>query len=330
MISPQILLALALHWIPQTSPTTASLRGLSVVSAKVIWASGSKGTILRTLDAGQHWEIRPLPSAETLDFRDIEAFDANTALVMASGTGTASRVYLTQDGGNRWSLVLADPDRTGFFDALKFWDRNHGILLGDPVNGRFVIFTTQSAGQTWTRSIQPAALAGEGAFAASGTSLALQGIHEAWFGTGGPNVARVFHTSDAGQTWTVAPTPLSGPTTACGIFSLLFLDPHRGVAIGGDYQKPDQTSHTAAFTDDGGRTWTPVSTNPAGYRSGVASLPSRHLLISVGTNGADYSSDAGHTWTRFSNDSLNAVASHGDSVWAIGPKGQIAELSTKP
>lgn len=327
MLLPQILLALALHWIPQPSSSNASLRGLSVVSSKIVWASGSNGTVLRSLDGGQHWEIRKVPGAESLDFRDVEAFDANTSLIMASGIGEASRVYLTKDGGNVWTLVLGNPDKSGFFDAMKFWNRNDGILLGDPVAGRFTIFTTHTGGQTWTRSNQPAALEGEGAFAASGTCLTVLGSHEAWFGTGGPGIARVFHTSDGGGAWTVSSTPMSGSTTAAGIFSLVFLDPNHGAALGGDYQKPAQTSHTLTLTQDGGQNWALEANNPSGYRSAVAYAKSRHLLIAVGTNGSDYSLDVGKSWTRIASDSLNAVACHGASLWAVGPKGLIVKSS---
>ena len=60
-------------WQPQLSGTTVRLRGVSAVSALVAWASGANGTILRTTDGGRTWTPRPVPGAETLDFRDIDA-----------------------------------------------------------------------------------------------------------------------------------------------------------------------------------------------------------------------------------------------------------------
>lgn len=322
-----VLVALALHWVAQTSNSTAGLRGLTVVSHNVAWASGTKGTVLRTLDGGEHWNILNIPGTDALDFRDIVAFDAKNAVVLASGTGAASRVYLTTNAVD-WSLVLAVPNEPVFFDAVKFWDRRHGILLGDPVAGRFTIYTTADGGLTWVRSTGPIALPAEGAFAASGTCLTLSGNREAWFGTGGPGGGRVFHTSNKGQTWTVANTPLSGPTPSAGIFSLRFLDPKSGFAAGGDYQKPSDASHAFAVTKDGGQTWTPPGQGSVtGYRSALTYLRSHKLLIAVGTNGSDYSPDSGITWTRFSSDNLNSVASDGDTVWAIGPKGLILKLA---
>ena len=84
-------------------------------------------------------------------------------------------------------LQHTNPDPKGFLDALAFWDADHGLALGDPVEGRFVILATDDGGKTWIRippGGMPAALPGEGAFAASGTCLVVQGDRNAWFGTG--------------------------------------------------------------------------------------------------------------------------------------------------
>jgi photosystem II stability/assembly factor-like uncharacterized protein len=317
--------ALSLHWIPQASPVAAGLRGLSVVSEKTVWASGSKGTVLRTLDGGEHWEMRPVEGGDALDFRDVVAFDRDHALVMSSGTGDAARVYLTEDGGSRWRLVLANPDKTGFFDAMKFWDRRNGMLLGDPVDGHFTVFTTEDGGMTWRKATQPDALKSEGAFAASGTCLTLLGRQEAWFGSGGPGGGRVFHTADRGKTWSVATTPLSGEAAASGIFSLKFTDALHGMAAGGDYQKPSETARSLALTSDGGKTWSAGAAG--GFRSGISYLRREKVFVAVGTSGSDYSLDGGVSWKPLSKDSLNAVASHGDSAWAVGPKGLIVKLA---
>ena len=325
-----LLAASALHWTPQISNSVAGLRGLSVVSQKVAWASGAKGTVRRTLDGGENWEVRRVAGGDALDFRDVEAFDAKTALLLASGSGEASRVYLTTNGGESWTLVLSNGDKTGFFNAMKFWDRKHGILLGDPVGGHFAIYTTDNGGLTWTRQSGPPAISGEGAFAASGTCLKVRESHDAWFGTGGPGVARVFSTEDRGHTWTVAPTPLAGRTASAGIFSVEFIDAKRGVAVGGDYQKPAQTTATLAVTSDGGHTWlTPAIGIPSGFSSAVNYVKPKKLLVAVGTGGSDYSSDDGMTWQRFSSESLNALDSAGDKVWAVGPKGLIMKLTLR-
>ena len=84
--------------------TTASFRGLSVVNEKVIWASGTGGTVIRTIDGGKKWNVIKVPDAAKLDFRDIEAFDANTAYILSIGNGESSRIYKTTDGGKTWKL----------------------------------------------------------------------------------------------------------------------------------------------------------------------------------------------------------------------------------
>src|SRR5271163_4495136 len=201
-------IAYAQSWTPQLSGTNASLRAVSAVSATVIWASGSGGTFLRTTDGGAHWRAGKLPGAADLDFRAIRAIDDQTAYLLSIGTGEKSRVYKTTDAGERWNLLYTNPDPKGFFDAIASWDATHGILLGDPVDGRFVVFTTDDGGVTWKRQKTPAALTNEGAFAASNSCMHVRGTREVWFGTGGPGGARVFHSTDGGQTWSVAKTPV--------------------------------------------------------------------------------------------------------------------------
>ncbi len=193
----------AADWRTLTTNSTASLRGLAVVDSRVAWASGTRGTVLRTSDSGKHWKASLVPNSAALDFRDIEAPDSTRAWLLASGPGDKSRVYFTRDAGANWQFQLTNPDPTGFFDAIAFFNKRSGILLGDPVDNRFVIFTTTD-GLNWQRRPGPEALPGEGAFAASGTCLIARANGEAWFGTG---AARIFHTRDSGATWTVTQTP---------------------------------------------------------------------------------------------------------------------------
>lgn len=205
-----LLAAVTLRWNVQISNTSASLRGLRVVSPQIVWASGTKGTFLTTKDGGGHWLAAVVPGAEALDFRDVEAFDADTAYLLASGEGASSRVYKTTDAGTHWVLLLTNHDAKGFFDSIAFWDAAHAILVGDPVDGHFAVFTSADAGKTWQRQQTPEALRDEGAFAASGTSIVAEGKKDAWFATGGPAGARVFRTHDGGRTWGVSNAPLGG------------------------------------------------------------------------------------------------------------------------
>jgi photosystem II stability/assembly factor-like uncharacterized protein len=315
-------------WTPQTSNTTAALRGVSAVSSQVVWASGTKGTYLLTTDGGTTWKAATVPGAADLDFRALHAFDDKTAVLLSIGNGDKSRIYKTKDGGQKWDVMYTNPDPKGFFDALAFWDATHVILLGDPVDGHFVVMTTDDAGETWKREKTPQAEPNEGAFAASNSCLVLVGAHEVWFGTGGPKGARVFHSSEGGKKWTVAPTPIRNDSASTGIFSLAFLNPLFGIAVGGDYSKPDDATHNIAITTDGGKKWTAPESGPAGFRSAIAYLPDRKMWIATGTSGSDVSTDKGKTWKQFDKGNYNAMSfllSY--AGWAVGPKGAIARFT---
>jgi photosystem II stability/assembly factor-like uncharacterized protein len=309
---------------PQNSGTDVQLRGISAVSDKVAWASGAKGTVLRTIDGGETWQRMEIVGAEALDFRDIQAFDQNTAFVLSIGPGDQSRIYKTADGGRIWQRQFTNHDPKAFYDCFAFWDSTHGIALSDSVDGKFPLIAT-SDGMNWSPVAvkkMPAALPSEGAFAASGTCIATFGKTDVWFGTGGP-AARVFHSSDRGQTWTVAETPIIHGAATQGIFSLAFWTKQDGVAVGGDYREPTKGENVAAVTRDGGKTWKLASKPPQGYRSAVAVAPS--LLVAVGTSGGDASPD-GNSWNLLFSEDLNAVALSGKSGWAVGPSGRIVAI----
>ena len=322
--------SLAQSWIPQATGVTASLRGVSAVNARVAWASGAGGTWLRTIDGGGHWQAAQVPGAEELDFRAVVAIDDRTAWLLSIGAGARSRIYKTSDAGAHWAQQLANPDAKGFLDGLAFWDAKHGIALGDPVDGMFVVLVTADGGAHWERRPTPPALPGEGAFAASNTSLAVRGSSEVWFGTGGPKGARVFHSRDGGRTWSLSGTPLRNDAASSGIFSLAFPDARQGIAVGGDYAKPAEHTGNLALTADGGASWTaPAGAPPAGFRSAVAWVADRRAWIATGTSGSDVSTDGGNSWRAFDAGSYNALGFAPGAGWAVGPRGRIAVIQWK-
>jgi photosystem II stability/assembly factor-like uncharacterized protein len=332
-----LLLLIACHtasaqWKQQSGNTTADLRGLSVVNPRVVWASGTKGTFTRTTDGGATWQSGTVSGAGQLDFRDVEAFDANTAYLLSIGTDQQSRIYKTTDGGAHWALQFISRLPEAFFDAMAFWDRDHGIAMSDPVKGRFVMVVTENGGQTWSdvpSTNIPPALAGEGAFAASGTCILTQGQSNVWFVTGG-KVARVFRSTDRGRSWTVTPAPVISGVDSTGIFSIAFNDTTHGVIVGGDYRKPNEATDNVALTSDGGRTWRlSAGQKPLGYRSGAVYVGPL-TIIAVGTSGSDYSTDGGANWTKLDGENYNSVAARMGVVWAVGPQGRIAKLDSLP
>jgi photosystem II stability/assembly factor-like uncharacterized protein len=313
----------------QLTPTgsNASLRGLSAVSERIAWASGNQGTVLRTVNKGTTWESVGPPGTAALQFRDVEAFDADTAVILSIGSGPESRIYRTSDAGRTWSLVFLNDEPTAFYDCMAFFDKHRGLALSDPVNGRFRILATGNGGRSWrvVDASMPPALASEVAFAASGQCITTAGGRDAWFGTGGGAIARVFHSGDRGRTWTVANTPLrSGPSA--GINALAFRDPRHGLAAGGDFFLPTASPDALALSDDGGRSWELVADAPDHYRSGAHWVTGREAII-VGPSGSDASFDQGRTWRRFDEGSFHTVdCARGHACWASGASGRIAYL----
>lgn len=274
-----------------------SLRGLSA-GAAAVWATGSGGAVLRG-DAGSASLLRlpAPPGAEELDFRDVEAMPGG-ALLMAAGPGAASGLWWMDDRGRHPLKLLDCPWAEGFFDGMAFWDERRGLLVGDPVEGALMILRTEDGGRSW-KHLKDAARAHrvpeEFAFAASGTSVCVAGERLAWIATGGAGGGRVWRSEDAGETWSVAETPLARGRESAGAFSIVFADALRGAIVGGDYLSPDDRERCAAWSEDGGRTWTLADTPPGGYRSCVALLPGGSLVC-TGPSGTDVSRDGGRNW----------------------------------
>jgi photosystem II stability/assembly factor-like uncharacterized protein len=321
-------------WQLQPSGTAERLRAVSAVSEKVAWASGNKGAVLRTDDGGNHWSVLPVPGAEGLDFRDIEATSGRTAYILSIGPGDKSRIYKTADAGTTWVLQFTNPDPKAFYDAIAFWDERNGIAVGDPVDGRFTILRTADSGKTWAltpEADRPRALPGDGMFAASGTCLIVQGRTNAWIGTGGAAQARVLRTTDRGATWSEAATPIVAGTSSAGIFSIAFSDALHGIVVGGDYRKEREPSDNIALTSDGGRTWAAAGgVKLRSFRSGVVFVPGSRgrELVAVGPAGTDRSLDGGRTWSPLGDVGFHAVSvdTSGKSVWAVGEQGRVGRL----
>jgi photosystem II stability/assembly factor-like uncharacterized protein len=316
-------------WELEVSGSSAGLRGIHAVGGGVVWAAGTGGTILRSEDTGYLWQqCSTPPGADNLDFRAVWARDARSALALSSGPGHQSRLYQTTDGCTSWKLLLSNPDAAGFWDGLLFLDRQRGVLYGDPVQAagrtdhvRFGLLVTHDRGKTWSSGAELQPLPGESAFAASNSALTASGGW-VWLGT---SKARVLRTRDL-ITWQSAQTPLASGSDSSGVFSLAFRDQMHGIAVGGDFRRPNDATGTAAFTSDGGEHWRAAGKPPHGYRSAVAWDAGEQAWITVGSNGSDISYDDGNTWQWLDSGNWNALS----LPWAVGPKGQIGKLGTLP
>ena len=316
-------------WIVQDSPVPeASFRAVQAVNARVAWIGGSRGTCLRTLDGGQTWQVRAVPGAEALDFRGLAAFDKKTALLVSAGQAAKgqARIYRTADGGETWQLVFQTQEKGVFLDGVAFWDARNGLVFGDPVDGKWYLLRTRDGGRTWLRIAPenlPPLLPDEAAFAASNSSLIVQGRAAALIASGGADRTRVFMSADRGERWEVIDTPMPGGATA-GIFGLLFWDARHGMGVGGDFNREREASDNIMFTNDAGRTWQKATpADPAGLKEAAIRL-SDTALLAVGPSGTGISRNSGRSWKQVDALALHAASCANAQCWAVG-NGLIAK-----
>ncbi|HEV2830718.1 MAG TPA: YCF48-related protein [Hanamia sp.] len=320
-----VLLFLFQNIIAQNIVTVAdniasSFRGLSVVNNKILWVSGSNGTVGKSVDGGQSWKWMTIKDFEKNDFRDIEAFDKNTAIVMA--VGEPAYILKTKDGGENWNVVFKDETPGMFLDAMEFWNDQSGIVIGDPINNRFFIARTFDGGDTWQtipETHKPMAGSGEACFAASGTNIRKLGKAEAVFVSGGLS-SNIFIRDKK------ISLPILHGTSSTGANSIAIRNKKIMIVVGGNFTKKDEIEKNCAITSDGGLTWISPAVSPSGYRSCVEYL-GKNKWITTGLNGLDISEDDGMNWRNISSESYHVCrkAKKGDAVFFAG-NGKVGKL----
>jgi photosystem II stability/assembly factor-like uncharacterized protein len=316
--------------VPQESGTNARLQAVSALDRNTAWVSGVAGTVGRTTDGGSTWQTSVVPGADTLQFRDVHAVSADTAYLLAAGSGTASQIYKTVDGGVTWVQQWVNTVPDAFFDCFAFWDAETGIAFSDAVDGSFLIVRTDD-GTKWTPVppvAVPPALTGEGSFAASGTCVTVIGDSTALIGTGNAERSRVLRTTDRGNTWSVFETPVVAGSAA-GIASVAFRDHAHGVVAGGEIGVPDAVRERMGRTEDGGATWTAIGGPPfvgAVYGATYARTDAVDWLVVVGPGGASYSADDGATWQMLDSLSYWGLDFAEGAGWITGPDGRMLRV----
>ncbi|MFH0991194.1 MAG: oxidoreductase [bacterium] len=323
------------QWVIQKSGILSELRGLSAVNENVAWVSGSRNMYARTINGGETWEVHTLADTARLDFRDVEAFSADITYLLSIGEETKSRIFKTVDGGKNWKLQFMNRRAGAFFDALAFWDEQNGIAMSDVVDGKLLLIRTSDGGEHWNEIPQsqlPPALPGEGGFAASGTCIVIEGTRNVWIGASGGS--RVYRSTDRGDSWSVAETPLMKDSPASGIFSIAFFDAQNGIIVGGNYQKEREAKENIALTNDGGNTWMLLADSSlGGFRSCVAYLPGSNgkYLIATGPAGTDYSVNGGKSWAPYDSLGFHVLGFSKNKLfgWAAGRGGRIAKFRAR-
>jgi photosystem II stability/assembly factor-like uncharacterized protein len=305
------------------SDKKTSMRGLSVVSDKVVWVSGSNGTVGKSIDGGDNWTWMTVKGYEKTDFRDIEAFDDKTAIIM--GIDEPAYILKTTDGGTTWNVVYENKTKGMFLDAMMFWNIMSGIAIGDPIDNKIFIARTFDGGNTWQTipgQNYPVAEKGEACFASSGTNIAALNLKEAVFITGGTH-SRMFIRDNKFE------MPIIQGKETTGANSVAVKNKKKQktiIVVGGDFTTKDSTTKNCCITTDGGNTFTVPAIAPHGYRSCVEYL-NKDNWISCGLNGVDYSKDDGQTWAWISKDGFHVCrkAKKGKAVFFAG-NGKIGKL----
>jgi photosystem II stability/assembly factor-like uncharacterized protein len=313
-----------------TNSKGISLRGLSVVSDRVIWASGSNGMVAKSVDGGKNWTWIKVKGFEKNDFRDIEAFDEKRAVIMA--IGEPAYILRTTDGGSNWKVVYENKTKGMFLDAMEFWNEDAGIAIGDPIHGRFFITRSFDGGKKWQDipfAQLPKADSGEACFAASGTNIRALKRDEAVFISGGMR-SKFYRKNESTN------LPLIQGQETTGANSIAIWDNFRAageknmVVVGGDFKNDSSAKNNCALSYDSGKTWDLPDTLPHGYRSCVEYLTGSKLIC-CGLTGVDYSINAGRSWTWISHESFHTCrrAKNGNAVYLCGVDGRIARLENE-
>jgi hypothetical protein len=307
-----------------TSGTKTSLRGLSVVSNKVVWASGSNGMVARSIDAGETWQWSKVKGFEKTDFRDIEAFDAKTAIIM--GIDTPAYILKTIDAGETWKIVYQNNTKGMFLDAMDFANSKIGIVVGDPINGRFFIARTNDAGNTWqedTFDKRPVADSGEACFASSGTNIRVNTKAKYFLVSGGLS-SHFFKNNIKFD------LPILQGKESTGANSIAFKNSKNFVVVGGDFSSKDSTNKNCYITKDGGRSWQIPQKYPSGYRSCIEYFYG-NIWITCGLNGVDISIDNGFHFNQIAKESFHVcrIVKLGKTVYFAGSNGKIGKYNIK-
>ncbi|AZJ31573.1 Uncharacterized protein SAMN05444344_2302 [Tenacibaculum mesophilum] len=295
--------------ITEFKQDSTSIRAILAISNDELIFAGSKGDITTTKNGGRTWQTQSLKYNDTIipHFRSIAKNGEN---IFALSVANPALLYKGYE--NKYELVYKEEHEKVFYDCMQFFaDGKHGIAVGDPTEDCPSIILTSDGGNTWTKlpcSQLPTFEEGEAFFAASNTNIAIVN-NAVWIGSGGTK-ARILKSTDFGNTWEIFDTPIVQGNGPQGIYSIDFYDENHGIAIGGNYSKPEDNNANKAITTDGGKTWTLVAnnTNP-NYKSCVQYVPNTNgnEVFAVGKTGISFSNDGGHTWKQISKESYYAI-----------------------
>ncbi len=306
---------------------SVSIRAIEIMGNSVAFAANNG--IFGSLDLGSGKIRTNFEKYDTIkpEFRAVA--HTSTDFFMLS-VGSPALLYKT--GGNgKMDLVYKETGEGVFYDAMTFWNDVEGIAVGDSMEGCLSIIITRDGGNSWVKlpcSQLPKGIDGEGAFAASNTNIKVVG-NNTWIAT---TKSRIYFSPDKGKTWRIQQTTIVNQETTQGIYSLDFNDENLGIAIGGDYTRPESNIANKALTTDGGKTWNLIADGEdPSYKSCVQFVPNSdgNSIVALGFTGISFSHDRGAHWKHLSDESFYTLRFLNDSVAYAAGRDRISKLVFK-
>jgi hypothetical protein len=311
-----------------------SIRGLAVPNQNTIWASGSKGSIAKSVNGGADFEWMQVKGYESRDFRSIHAWDDKEAIIVA--IAAPAIILKTKDGGTSWYKVYENTDTLMFLDAIHFKDAANGLVVGDPISNHIFLLSTVDKGENWNEVpssyFKTPLEKGEAFFASSGSNIA-QLSKDDFLVSGGVR-SRLWINGAAMD------IPILQGGTSTGANSMAISPNGNNIMIvGGDFMKDTSRTQNAVglklfIKPNSNKKWQSEKIPywkidefvgfPNGYRSGVEYV-SNTILISCGTSGVDISKNKGKNWDLISTESFHVVRKQPNTkaVFLAGGGGRI-------
>jgi hypothetical protein len=298
-----------------------------VPNQNTIWASGSKGSIAKSVNGGTNFEWTQVKGYETRDFRSIHAWNDKEAIIVA--IAAPAIILKTKDGGISWYKVYENADTVMFLDAIHFKDDFNGLVVGDPINNHIFLLSTIDKGENWNEIpssyFKTPLEKGEAFFASSGTNIA-QNSKDDFLVSGGLR-SRLWINGEA------LDIPIIQGGTSTGANSIAISPSGYNIMIvGGDFMKDTSRVQNAVGLKQSIKksSWDIEKSigHPNGYRSSVVYI-SNSILICSGTSGVDISKNKGKNWDLISTESFHVVRKQPNtkSVFLAGGGGRIGYYS---
>jgi len=311
-----------------------SIRGLAVPNTNTIWASGSKGSIAKSVNGGLDFQWMQIKGYESRDFRSIHAWDDKEAIIVA--VAAPAIILKTKDGGATWYKVYENTDTLMFLDAIHFKDTSNGLVVGDPINNQIFLLSTVNKGENWKQVpssyFKTPLEKGEAFFASSGSNIA-QLSKDDFLVSGGLR-SRLWINGEAMDIPILQGDKSSGANSMAISPSGYYI-----IIVGGNFMKDTSRLQNAVglkLMEERNSKPQKLSLRkskividksigyPNGYRSGVVYV-TNSILIACGTKGVDISKNKGKSWELISTESFHVVRKQPNTkaVFLAGAGGRI-------